>query len=486
MQAIATTLESIPKTKLFNAVGSFYLIAIIIISLSTGMSPWLYFSFLVIAALFIIPSYNTGFKLIILMTMVFERFFTLQPLIIEQQIYKIYPLDIILIFTIISWLIHLKKSKITPDSIWQLPEKLLFIFLILGLLNFVRSFIDPNAQFDIALSTFKNYAFYPLLYFLTIYSIKTRDEFKNIVRLILIAGGIIIGFIIFGIISGQGLWTEYTPLSTSGTRYLAGTHAFYLILAIMIALPLIAFKKIKHPALASMVIWVWLLGIIGSLMRHLWLALIIGAIIIFISLPIKNKKIFASHSVKNGLIALSIFIFMVLAINIIPSYIVSDNVTASIDSINQRATSITETRNDTSATWRIDLWRAAEKAWLTNPIIGVGFGRFIPFESGDWKTYEEIRNIHNSPLAITVQMGVIGILILISFIVSTIIYARKAITANQELAPYYVGLIAGVGVFLFASLFQPYLETNLTGIFLWILLGLVRTSGTINKINDRL
>jgi O-antigen ligase len=301
----------------------------------------------------------------------------------------------------------------------------------------------------------------------------------------LLCGVGIIGFFAFGIINGQGLWTEFTPLSTSGIRLLAGTHGFYLCIALVIALSLLAFDRFQNKKFAQVIIWIWALGIVGSMMRHLWLGLIVGAIATLALLPRKNKKRLISYGLKNALVAITIIFFIVLCSSlIIGSWSTSDG-NQTFASLQNRALSFLNTNDDTSATWRIDLWRDAKNKWLANPFWGVGFGKTLSLETFDWHTFEEIRNLHNSPLAITVQMGALGFGAFFLFCASVIIRSIKYIYRDPELAPYYIGLIAAIIIMGFSSLFQPYLEANFTGIFLWLMLGLLGTSSVINSSQNK-
>jgi len=81
-------------------------------------------------------------------------------------------------------------------------------------------------------------------------------------------------------------------------------------------------------------------------------------------------------------------------------------------------------------------------------------------------------------------MGLIGIGLFGLFVVTNVLGNLKYIFKNDDLKPYYFGLLSATVAVIFASLFQPYLETNLTGIFFWILLGLLRTSIIINKVKS--
>lgn len=465
---------------IYNIMAYLYVGCFVIIGMIFGFSPIIYGLFAIIAMIFILPSHLLGINIIILMTMLFERWFTLQPVITEYAVYKIYPLDIILMFSLIGWFLtqaFRNKSKI----VFGWAEKILLIFIILNGIYLLRSFYDINADVAVAFSTFKNYAIYPLLYFLVLYSVQTKEQFKNVIHLILLGGVLIIGFLVFGIYNGNGLWTEYTPLSTAGVRLLAGTHAYYLVLATLIATSLIAFDRFRSRGLTSLIIVIWLFGIMASLMRHLWVSLFAGVIILLLLIPNESKKSLFKSSKKAGLIVISLILLITLSVNLFPLNGFSQSFNDTYSTINDRVVSIMSGSQDTSINWRINFWHAAKEPWLESPLFGLGYGKTLPLELGDWQTFEEIRNIHNSPLAITIQMGLVGIALFAMFIVSSVYGSLKNIFKSEELKPYYFGLVSGVVAILVASLFQPYLETNLTGIFLWILLGLLRTSVVINK-----
>lgn len=455
---------------LFAITASFALIGVNLINLIV---------FILIAAIFILPSPILGLAMIISLTMIFERFFTLEPLIINQAIYKIYPLDIVVGLTIIATALAYLRHQRWPKICWQLPEKFLALFIILSAVYFFRGLLDINADFYVLFSSFKNYAFYPLLYFLTIILINDATQLKRIIKIIINTCLIIILFIAIGVISGQGLWTEFTPLSTGGSRLLAGTHAFYLVLGLLLTISLAAFNKLANKNIASVIFIIWLIGIIGSLMRHLWLGLLAATLLLWLIVPLKNKRLITDFLGKNALIVISLTIAILLSASLMPQWHNWQKIIEPISDFYQRLVSIGNIDIDSSINWRLVLWQTANKIWLDNPILGIGLGKKIPLEFTDWQNFEEIRNIHNSPLAILIQMGIVGLSIFIGFIAATAGYSWQSIKSQKYLYPYYLGLISATAAILFFTLFQPYLETNLTAIFLWIFMGLIATSRNI-------
>ncbi|MDO8668799.1 MAG: O-antigen ligase family protein [Candidatus Buchananbacteria bacterium] len=484
MSQAALSQKALNPNSGFNATYSImaylYIGCFIILGMTVGFSPIIYGLFLIVSLIFILPSHLLGIYMIIFMTMIFERWFSLSPLITDYSLYKLYPLDVIMIITFIGWLIDQIKNS-SHKLFFGLPEKILATFIVVNFIYLIRSFFDINADAEVAFSSFKNYAFYPLLYFLVIYSVQTKKQFKNVMHLILLAGVAIISFIIIGLMRGEGLWTEYTPLSTSGVRFLAGTHAFYLMIATLIGLSLLAFDRLKNKGFISLIIIIWLGGIVMSLMRHLWLSLFVGLTVLLALIPLTNRKNLIRLSFKSGTILITLIAVILLSVNLFALYNISQPLNDSYQTLSQRIISIASGSQDTSINWRINFWNVAKKSWIESPVTGLGFGQKLPLELGDWQTFEEIRNIHNSPLAITIQMGLIGIGLFIMFILTNVVGSLRYIFKNEELKPYYFSLLAGAAAILFASLFQPYLETNLTGIFLWIILGLLRSGLIINS-----
>ena len=453
-----------------------YLLALTASFAVIGVNVVTLIAFILIAAIFILPSPLLGLALIISLTMIFERFFTLEPLMINQIAYKLYPLDIIIGLTIVATALAYWRQRRWPRISWHWPEKLLALFILLTVIYFFRGLMDINADFYVLFSSFKNYAFYPLLYFLTISLVTNEAQLKRIIKIIINSCLVIILFIAFGFLTGEGLWTEFTPLSTEGSRLLAGTHAFYLVLGLLLTLSLMVFRKLTNNNAANAVIVVWLIGIAGSLMRHLWLGLLGAILLLWLLIPLKNKKILARLLARSALIIIAAAVIIILIVNLLPPWHSGQKILEPFFDWYQRLTSIGDVELDSSINWRLVLWQTAQKTWLDSPLIGIGLGKKIPLEFTDWQNFEEIRNIHNSPLAILIQMGLIGFLLFAGFISASAVYSWKKIRPNQALYPYYAGLISALAAILFFSLFQPYLETNLTAIFFWLFLGLIATS----------
>jgi len=466
----------IEQTAVYAAITYSYLAAFVIVGIMYQPSLLLYALITLSAAIFIIPYPIIGLGATVVLTMIFERFFTLQSLVIDQQVYKLYPLDIVIVLTIIGILVGAIYDRAWPRINWQISDRLLLLFIVYTTYKFIISLGLDGTDTAVAFSSFKNYAIYPVIYFITIILLRTKSDWTNMLKTIVGAGVAIITFIIIGVAMGEGLWTEYTPLSTSGVRLLAGTHAFYLTLVIMIVAAMIAQYRRSWRIVMISLVMIWLFGIAGSLMRHIWLALIVGGASILAIISGSERTRLVRYGSYCVLIGIATTMTVVWLVTIFPNPDIQAKLDQTFDTTVQRAGSLGELSVDTSAGWRVVVWQSALTRWLEDPIRGVGFGQSILIKYKDWQATEYIRNIHNSPLAITVQMGIIGTGLLALWVYSILNYGYRTMRVDRD-RTVFAGLIAGVVVIGFSSLFQPYLETNLTGIFLWLLAGMIRVGG---------
>ena len=445
----------------------------ILVNLTYGFAWPLFLLAITVGFLISIYSPQSGLLAIIPLTMLFERFFTLQSFFIGRAEYKIYPLDFILagiilgiFFRIIFQQIKFKLNK---------ADWILIGFIVLNFIYFVFSVLIFKSDFALSFSTLKNYAFYGLLYFIAVILIENAEDLKRLFRFFL-AGAIgIIIFILIGAFRGEGLWTEFTPLSTEGVRILAFTHGLYLTLALIPVILIIALKKSANLKLLYTISAIWIIGIIGSLMRHLWVSLFLASLLIIF---LAGKK-YAKDIVKttlNFMPALILFLVLIFYLSVIfPTSRLNDFTSGIVGVVTQRAQSIENFNADESFSWRSIVWKSAYDELKANPIFGIGTGRTIYAETETYKDFIEVRDIHNSYLSILIQFGFLGLAWFLYFIYLN----AKNLWQNINLIS--LSLTGILAVFLVAFLFQPYLETNMLAMFFWITLGLSRNLSKITN-----
>ena len=435
--------------------------------------------FIVFLISFFFP--RAGFYAIIFLTFVWERFFTLAPVVVGRQEYKIYSLDILFIGILLGTGWHIFNSYIRNEKHFRVflnklkqhskIIKLFVAFTVLIGLHFLGDILfQSEINKSVAFSSFKYYAFYPLFFLLAIILFDKKEDIKILFKFALAGGLAIIFFIIYGIINHGGLWTEFTPMSTGGIRILAFTHAFYLS---MVWLGLFVFTIKQKNTKQKYYVWlgIFAFGILGSMMRHLWLGLGFSLIVIILFFFKKDNRKFLVERIgfytPFFIAGLAIFSYIVI------SFPYSSWHTLGVEiwqAMSERFASLGQIKGDSSFSWRQLAWQEAIKQYLHHPLYGLGFGKSIYLETMNYHDFVEVRNIHNSWLVLFIQAGLFisGIFLLFLIEIAKRIFKSRDINFDWLEITTIILIIN----YIFIALFQPYLETNMLGIFFWILLGL--------------
>jgi len=387
-------------------------------SLSFGQSLLFYVAALAIVAIATLRFPAAGMYTVILCSMWFERHFTLQSItLFNNASYKIYPLDFVIILIIISVIYRIIRDKWE----WKWNKKFDLPILIFGIvcsLNFLWVVLSGNNDPTVAFSSYKNYFLYVIFYILLVFIFRKREQWINLFKWFS-AGGIgLFFFLIYGVVSGAGLWSEYTPLSTIGSRLIAGTHIFFMILFgfWVLALYLWPNEKFKYftKKTSSILLALISLGILVSLVRHLWLALIVMIVFWLVFMLAKRQSVQLLRLLFKGFLfcIVAIFVYTVLyaAINMkMPSQI---NKTMYV--LQERTSvSLITGGDDSSASWRLSVWKSGLQFWSFSPVFGLGLGKSITGTIGDYLFDIAAKELHNNYLAILVQLGIVGALVVI-------------------------------------------------------------------------
>ena len=450
-----------------------------------GFSLPLYILFVLILAAVIFAVPGTGLPIIILSTMWFQRWFTLEPIVLGDVVYKLYPLDVVFLLTILAFIFHQAFGK----ERFHLPihrlESMFLVFFFTCVLYLARSFLDGQADQALAVSAFKNYAFYGMLYFLIIYSVRSLVELKRLLKVLLVGGFGIIGFIFIGIIRGEGLWTEFNPLSTEGVRLLSFPHAFYLSFVLVLTLVLFVYR-LRPERVTVLTMWIQLIGLLGSLMRHLWISVFLVTAFLFVVVPKTVKAATARFFAKNVALLTLAGTFVAFVVILFPLSDASLTVRDFTQPVYQRARSLARSTADSSARWRIFAWRAARESFTEHALFGVGYGQDLTIDFETYRVVVPIRDLHNSLLVLLVQMGMLGFGIFLASLIMIGVRFFDAWKRRGMYWPYQLALFGAWLVFVAASFWQPYFETNFTGIFFWILLGFLMVSLRLDDENVNL
>jgi O-antigen ligase len=421
---------------------------------------------------------KSGVFAIVFLTMIFERFFSLQTFVINKIEYKLYPLDILMLGIILSIILQIIFSK--QKIKFKKTDWALVVFILLNFIYYFLSIFIFKSDQSLAFSTLKNYAFYGLFYFIIAFLIRGKEDLRKLFQFFLAGATAIIVFIAIGIIRGEGLWTEFTPLSTSGTRILAFPHAFFLAMAILGVLTYLIFQRGIYKKTFFVLMLVWAVGVTGSMMRHLWISLGIAIASLYFIIPKSERKKFRGILGKYAtLFLVGLVLFFYLSI-MLPNSEINKIGSSVSDVISQRVGSLSNVSEDESFAWRSAVWKEAIVEFGQNSILGIGSGQKLYVEIGAYRDLVEVRNIHNSPLIILVQLG---LLTFASFVFLIIITAKNLLKKTDKNWIDFL-LLALLANYTIAFFFQPYLEANHMAIWFWIILGLMRVSADKNFLKN--
>ncbi|MEI7749565.1 MAG: O-antigen ligase family protein [Candidatus Moraniibacteriota bacterium] len=426
---------------------------------------------------------RSGLAASLVTAILFERFFTLMPLTVGETTYKLYPLDLILAPVFLSaFLLFVRDGRlrfrfVTVDRLLLLFFGIVTAVFIVGLIG-----LGKDQGLATAFSTWKNYVFYGMLYFATAVLVRSWKDVWMVAKIFLSAVATAGIFLLIGIVRGGGLWTEYTPLSTPGTRFLAFPHAFYYslgLIVVLLFLPYMSYRTEDRDTENESSRWRYTFvlilsaGIILSLMRHLWIGIAVTFTLAMLLSPKLIGKTLVRFTLKLALPLVTVLILALAIISSIPENLIGNPIGNAFSIIRERVLSI-GSGTDESLAWREAVWGSALSRFSEHPLSGIGFGASVPVELGDYRQYVEVRDMHNSWLALLIQTGIFGATAFATFLVSLV---AKLLRSSSQI-PFFngaktvlLGLLLFQGMVFFS---QPYLETNLLGMFFWMTLGLAR------------
>lgn len=443
---------------------SFFLLSKILFGFSLPL--FLIFSGCLLILIWRFP--EVGVYTILISTMLYERWFTLEPLVIGETLVKLYPLDLCLLLVgMTMWL----RSR---SNGFPIPSSFKKIMGLAGAAIFLWGVVSVFFGGDIALivSRVKNLIFYVLWFWIVVRMGSRSDTRQRIVGAVLFGGVAIIGFLIYGFLAGGGLWTSYAPLSTPGVRLLSAPHAFFLLfpLLILLANPSI-FGKWNIAIIAF-----WMIGIGVSLFRNLWVGCAAGIVILAILLSKNLRWSMISKLIRSvGIIVVAALFFLWVSV------FQDGNVDAGgtfLSSLGHRFLALNPLIvQDESARFRLSAWQEAFQQFKDSPLLGIGFGKFLTFDLANNEYKVAVRELHNDFFALLLEMGIVGFSFLVMF---GVIVFRQAVRSVRSAPPREIPLVAASIAFLtiFFFVLMPlgtYLETNFFLIFFWLAVGLLNT-----------
>lgn len=260
------------------------------------------------------------------------------------------------------------------------------------------------------------------------------------VLLVLMAGVSVVGVLQVGLCPWLGPW-EATVLRRV-VRHCQRAHGFYsifmtlagvLTLVLLAELPRLLMGKVGR---GGWRLGVWLLctmGLAATFVRGAWLGFVGGIVVAALALP------------GRRLLALAGLAFLLSIVLIVPQ-------------TRDRAASLLDMQ-DTTANERLLMWRSGVAVASDHPVTGVGVGqlkRVYPRYAAPEVTVKSRSHLHNTPLQVLAERGVLGLAAWVWFFTAFFMRAGRAL---HHLAPeqrqeriLIAGAMAGIAGFLISGL----------------------------------
>ena len=354
-------------------------------------------------------------------------------------------------------------NPLTKESV-DVP---ILIFALLILISTITS-IDPSGSFrDLAIHlTAMGFMF------VVINNIKTKEDFNILITFLVIAATLVALYGLYQYKVGVDMEDKWVDVANNPDVKARVYSVFgnpnilaeYLIMVIPISISLFWYsKKVHKKAIFLGTSLILMLALVLTLSRGGWIGFAFG-ILVFVILIEKR-------------LLLSIIPLVLGAVYFLPQSIL--NRILSIGNL-----------GDSSNAYRLKIWDITLDIIRDNWLVGVGFG-YIPFKS-TFETY--IRTMpayhsHNTYLQITGEMGILGLIIFISFIFILYKYSIKRLIKGEDryIRTMAGGVLAGLAALLGHGAVESVLYLPKIIITFWtlvaLLLALMRISGKPEEIS---
>ena len=349
----------------------------------------------------------------------------------------------------------------------------LFMFVLTAILSLL---INNNLGFNNLKENF-NLLSYFLIYFLVINNLRNKKSFYFCFKIFLIVTSIVSIYLLIQYYELDPFLHDITRLtSTLGNRnYVANYLA--LVFPINFALFLIAKKK-KIKIFYETALIINYTGIIICHTRAIWAALFFSFLFsVFLIFKFKIRNILKEN--KKWLILLFLFFLIITII-----YSVDNPLNRSSISATERAASAFDMQGSSLRT-RLLIWNSTIDMIKDRPLFGLGSGSFplnYLYYQADFlsqkpeylKYNAKAAEAHNEYLQTWSEMGIIGLLFFLLFIYLFYHHSIKIIKEleKNEEKIILIGLISGITITLFHSIFSFPLHIPATSAAFWFIVGL--------------
>jgi len=300
----------------------------------------------------------------------------------------------------------------------------LFVFTYISLWHgsFYLDFPLP-LHMDERMSLWANLAFMPVLYFASLYAVKTEKQMK-LLLLVMCLAAFVVGFTFFRSNYGRDFSHFSWGRRDAGTIGYAGVNGLGAYAAGALAF-IVAYLSCETSKLRKL----GLLGLVAVLMYSLLYAFSRGAYGGFLAALVIQGVL------KNRKLLLLVVVLLCSWRFLLPS------------SVEERITMTygEDGKLESSAADRVLIWEDAEKLVLENPLLGTGFATYAFMHR-----VKHYTDTHNYYLKTVVENGLLGLILLCGVILNS--WRQGYLLFRSADRPFFQGLGLGM-VALIASVF---------------------------------
>jgi len=324
------------------------------------------------------------------------------------------------------------------EEIFKTPNFLIiFLFLFISL----ASILSSQYQFT-SLKEWIRIASFFAIYFLTFYLIKSKNDLQLVQKTFLVSAIIPCFMGLWQIITKTGLSDESSFLRIYGNFTQPNVFSYFLV--IILTLLIYFFITVNNQKIKKIYLLFIILNFILLILtysRGAWLAF--STILLLLGV-LKYRKL-----LLKSLVIIFLSVVLILSIN---WFIPKDYNSSSILNFNpsRRITESFSLKQNSSISWRIELWGQMLNVFWEKPILGHGIGSFEKESFRKRGFYAGSYEAHNDYLRLAIELGLVGLTI---YILLILIILKNIIKIYKNLYDEDLKIFCLCFLCLFVSLF---------------------------------
>lgn len=324
-----------------------------------------------------------------------------------------------------------------------------------------------------------------LVFFMVTNLIRNDNQMKNLLRGLVILGGVVAGGTIIQYGLGESIQIlpgRVETLNTEGVTFASVTRiippGYSLMFVVFVALSVtLIFGRFRTRNQILIFPWVLTgLGVLLSFKRHLWIAVMVS----FLLIIYLGRRRELNRVVNGGLVILFLSLLVVFFLYNFTGPVGPHFIDSSLDRLLSLFRPDTYTNPTSSLRWRDFEYQYGIPQFLSHPIFGLGLGaKYRPYIiPKDWEGFDGRAWIHNGNLWLLVKTGLLGYLPLITVILISLYRGFKYWRLIPETWKRY--LVLGCALSILGMIIGSFIEPT------WMRLSWTTIIGIVLGVNELL